>query len=106
MDCQLKFCNLKLLTQTKLHGFLFPLSLKLLSTLGTIPSAIGFTFQPNTRPMKPLIGAIVVVASHHVAIAHVMAQAVSFVITAVFVVIGVSEHFIPIFAIRHGGPRP
>jgi hypothetical protein len=49
--------------------------------------------------MKPLIGAIVVVASHHVSIAHIMAQAVPFVITTIFIIVGISERFIAIFAI-------
>jgi hypothetical protein len=56
--------------------------------------------------MKPLIWTIVVVASHHISIAHIITQAILFVITAVLVVVAISWRFIAIFAIpTQGGPR-
>lgn len=50
--------------------------------------------------MKPFIGAIVIVASDHIAIAHIMAQTV-FLVVASLVVFSVAHDFIPvgIFAI-------
>ena len=51
-----------------------------------IPGAFGLALETNTSPMKPFVKAVVVVASNHVAIAHVLTEAIFYFIPLVFII--------------------
>lgn len=65
----------------------FSFLLKLLGTHRAVPSTIRLAFKSNTRPMKPFVRTIVVVARDHVTVANIMAQAVLLVVSPFIVLL-------------------
>src|SRR3569833_662063 len=58
----------------------------LLGADGTVPGTVGLALQPHTGPVKPLEGAVFVVAGHHVTEADVLAGAVLLVVASLVLV--------------------
>ncbi len=85
-----------ILPQPRCNRPLFALLLDLFSAHGTIPRPVGLALEPYTRPMEPLIGAVVVVAGYHVSKANVVAETVLSVITAFFLVLCIANGLVAV----------
>src|SRR5699024_10716111 len=93
-------------TQSRSPLRLLALLLELLRAHRTVPRPVRLALKANARPMKPLIGAIVVVAGHHIPIAHVMAKAVGLLVPAFLILVfGVSYSLVAVGVFAVGRRR-
>lgn len=60
-----------------------------------VPCTVGLALQTDTRPVEPLIGAVVVVAGHHIAKADVLARTI-FLVVSSFVVFCLAHAFVAV----------
>lgn len=86
---------------------LLALFLELFGAHWTVPSPVRLTLQSNAGPVKPFVGTVVVVTSNHVTIAHVMAQAILFVVaTLLIIIVRVAQYFVSISVLTIDNRRP